>query len=651
MGTNVKLFAITPPLLVLVALCGAQVAQVPGSISGVAFYDVNHNGIRDKCDDKLRLVTVEAVTPEGEVLTAKTDKDGVFAIEDVPVGSVRLQLEGGVGNQFWPLTTVAADGTPGLIVPVETRKQTTGVEIGSALNHQVKEDAVTVLALVYEDANGNDRIDRDECGIPDSAVWMNTEGDVPVSYGDETREYGLSVMTGGRGASLVGAMAGSGAWRYTGSPDQGITCTTGVRPQRRYGGQVYEVNIGFQRAVMTGAVSGYVFEDKNGDGARAPGEPVVAGASVSLSPTGMLCSNVYPDSVTTDGAGRFIASGLADGEYAVYMSYATPERDRLIFQAGEMPVTATVRGGEALEIDVPVVVEPAATIQVRVFYDVNSDGIRQEDEGFVEQAQVCARPADIPVDELAGEVGDGSMYMQIERGPGYGGCGGLSETNGFTDPQTIGPLRLGEYYITVSAPNKYLITEPAPFSVSLTEPGVKELELPLAQPSTPDLVIQPGSVVQQLGWEVCYTDPAFVQRPFEDGYDPDQNLWSSWDISEAEARELYDRGIYIFGNAVNDAGANVWRVIANPGWSSGRPPSCPLTASTTDNIIQRQVYMLVGYSLLEAVSQGAVLQFTLQPGDGVVAFYLSRDLQTQYTLFVDESSQLIKVFTYGAWLD
>ena len=76
-----KLAAVAPALFVLISLCGSPVPAPAGSVSGLAFYDANRNGIHDSCDRPLALATVVATAADGKAETSTSGPDGTFHID------------------------------------------------------------------------------------------------------------------------------------------------------------------------------------------------------------------------------------------------------------------------------------------------------------------------------------------------------------------------------------------------------------------------------------------------------------------------------------------------------------------------------------------------------------------------------------------
>src|SRR5215213_4070189 len=79
------------------------------------------------------------------------------------------------------------------------------------------------------------------------------------------------------------------------------------------------------RSLLSGTITGLVYDDLNADGGRGPGEPPLAGQTVELSRYAYPA--VPPDTRTavTDADGRYTFADLPDGTYMVHW---VPQGDR-----------------------------------------------------------------------------------------------------------------------------------------------------------------------------------------------------------------------------------------------------------------------------------------------------------------------------------
>lgn len=166
-----KFAALVPALFVLVSMCGSPVPPPPGSITGLVFYDANHNAIHDLCDSGLGRVKIVATNTDGTSSTATTNNDGIFVIEDAQPGDTVLSVAAADGYA-WPITTIPADaaGTP---VHVESNKDSSGLEIGAASHAPFAISAVSIVGAVFNDTNKNGFVDRDECGRRNSDSFVS----------------------------------------------------------------------------------------------------------------------------------------------------------------------------------------------------------------------------------------------------------------------------------------------------------------------------------------------------------------------------------------------------------------------------------------------------------------------------------------------
>src|SRR5262249_30768066 len=68
---------------------------------------------------------------------------------------------------------------------------------------------------------------------------------------------------------------------------------------------------------LPGALSGYVYEDKNNDGQREVGEPGIGGVTISLVPVSVIGTPPAPIQVVTKADGSYSVTGLNPGIWKV----------------------------------------------------------------------------------------------------------------------------------------------------------------------------------------------------------------------------------------------------------------------------------------------------------------------------------------------
>ncbi len=629
-----KLAAVAPALFVLVSLCGSPVPAPGGSVTGLAFYDTNRNGIHDSCDSPLPHVAVAATASNGKTAQATAGVDGAFHIENVPSGDDRLTLVPGEGF-LWPVTTTADDGGPGPTVHVEELQDTAGLEIGSASRTAFAANQVSISGIIFNDANANGLIDRDECGIPDANV---DQVQTDPAHSVPLRSDGTYELLNVGGPAVVSVTArpsiGSGQgdisnWSptTTTSPDSASPCGPSVQPVQRYGPNLYEANIGFIQERNAGHVMGNLFNDTNGNGVRDLVEGGVAGASIYLEQLQASCAryieSTYP---TTDAEGHFDIGGVPPGVYKVVLQYVPTDANGLIAPGWDPGMAITVRGHNSISLALPVHHVQGATVRVTTFDDVNRNGSWDDGERALEGMSVCL----LPPGAYPGVIGDGLYPMKQGYPSGQSSCG----QTGADGAALTGPVLAGEYFLSLGPLFSGVPHQGIPQQdLTLTEGQQLDLYIPVDVLRPEDQVIPAGSG-EPLNFTTCYADPAWVQPPFEDGYGK-QYSFGEWPPVD-DAREMYSHGIYITGLSQE---WYIWATIAGlSNWVfAPAPGGC--TNPKDDLIID-----LAGYEPIKVGADGNVEQITLAKRDtGIYAIQAPRiqDNGQSWYLFVDEADQPI----------
>jgi hypothetical protein len=412
-----KVFAVVPALLVLVSLCGSPVPPPPASLSGTVYYDANHNGIHDSCDSPLGGVNVQATGSDGKNETATVDADGGFRIDRVPSGDVTVSLHAPT-EESWLVTTPPSE------VTVKGPKDTSGVVIGSATASPLPTTGDSVIGVIYNDANGNFKIDPNECGIQQAQASVSSyekRGSPP-----ETRSSadGTFVFSGlpSPGTVSVSFASNTPSWIPT-SMTPGA-CAVGAAPQQVGSTNVYEADLGFRQGQFTGSISGVLFDDANGNGIRDDGEAGIGGQSIDLGTSATACGAGEPSPTTTDADGHYSIGTLAPGEYAPEVNFNSADINR--FVRSNWPKGKTIAVNDSLVItDIPATMTPAGYVRAFAFYDLNGNGVQDPGEKADWDVDVCLHPA--------------HAAMTITPA---GACG-VSVNEGFTPP--VGPLDPGEY--------------------------------------------------------------------------------------------------------------------------------------------------------------------------------------------------------------
>jgi len=128
------------------------------------------------------------------------------------------------------------------------------------------EETGSISGHKFNDENGNGRRDRGEPGIAGITIWAGDKSTVTDENGDFSFE-GLK----------------PGAYTVREECPQGWTCTTGSEKQvtPKSGCEDKKVEFGNHKE-EPGSISGYKFNDLNGNGVRDPGEPGIPNVLINL---------------------------------------------------------------------------------------------------------------------------------------------------------------------------------------------------------------------------------------------------------------------------------------------------------------------------------------------------------------------------------
>jgi hypothetical protein len=642
----VKLASVVPALFVLISLCGSPVPAPGGSVTGLAFYDANRNGIHDKCDGPLANVLVTATGSAGKTAQATAGDDGSFHIEHVPSGDDTVTLTAASGF-VWPVTT-ASDGQAGPLVHVDELKDAAEVEIGSATRAAFDESQVSITGIVFNDANANGVVDKDECGVPNASSIIESvkaAGGLTGSVRDDGTYDLRNVGTAGNVSVLLGA-GQTGIydasiydfWSATNGLPSEEPCAFDARPVARYAPGLYEANLGLTSSPGTGVISGYVYDDANGNGKRDDAETGLANSSLFLTATGSSCADGKPDETSTDGTGHYSIPQIAPGTYSV--SLGGPNTDQsglLISPAWPSDLTVNVTKQQTTRLDLPVHLEQGASVQVFAFSDYNENGVQDSDEKGVGNIELCLTPDGVITGGLSGPSGGGTIDPIRLPKLSYPGRGYFCNTTDNIGYAFMGPVLAGGYSLDVSGGAGPVALAQAPPSqhLDLADGQAISLPLPLDIIRPGDQVISPGDGTP-VPLNVCYSDPSWVQPPFDEGYSQISPFYFEGQDDAELLRRQYGYGIYPHGS---EAASFNWLMLAGlQSWQSGAPGCQQPPAFEFD---------FAGYEPIAAVERGDVQQITLRHHDtGLYAASLSPLATTEaapfgssWYLFVDETYQ------------
>jgi uncharacterized protein (DUF2141 family) len=345
--------------------------QITGKVKGIVYEDANGNGRPDSGEEGFKDVDVVITDSNGDKQTVTTDNTGMY-MAVVPVGRTDIEII----EETLPPGAVQTDGDNPTTVEVRAGRTTEDVD-GYQLVGEVR-------GVVFEDTNGNGKLDSGEPGIGGVDVVINDRFDeqqtvttrrngsysatVPagpavIDIDEETLPSGVT-QTAGENPTDVDVPAGGIA-----TDEDGYRPRTGAptsRPTRAPTPRLTRAPTPEQ----LGKVKGVVFDDKNGNGEQDRNEP-------GLEDVEVVVTDRNGDSITV--------TTNVNGEYSVIVPSGTTEiqidedtlPDGFKQTAGDNPNTVRVpAGGTATDEDGYQIL---GVVEGVVFEDTN--GNREQDPG------------------------------------------------------------------------------------------------------------------------------------------------------------------------------------------------------------------------------------------------------------------------------
>jgi hypothetical protein len=238
----------------------------PGSISGVKFNDLDHDGVRDSGEPEIGGTTVYVDTNLSGSYTvgepsAVTGIDGAYTISGLSAGTHTVREVTPAG---WTCSAPAACAH-------------TGVSVGATQAVGQRDFAnwtePTISGQKFEDMNGNGEKDAGEPGVQGFAIYADANGDGDGADAGE----GQAVTAADGTYRLAGLTAGT-AYELREVAQAGWTCA--VPSPCRFDETLTASQIAAGRdfgAHRAANVSGVAYEDSDADGVRESGEPRLDG--------------------------------------------------------------------------------------------------------------------------------------------------------------------------------------------------------------------------------------------------------------------------------------------------------------------------------------------------------------------------------------
>jgi uncharacterized delta-60 repeat protein len=238
----------------------------------------------------------------------------------------------------------------------------------------------TISGVIYNDANGNGKLDTNEAPIAGLPVYIDTTNTGAFKTGDPqttTNSAGVYTFAGlAAGTYIVRQILPSGDKQTFPTNNFGNHVTLTARQV------VTNANFGDQHtAPILGSITGTVFNNINGNGKIDSGELGIANVTVYIDTTNAGLFKTGDPQTTTNSSGLYSFTGLAAGTYIVRQ--ILPTGDKQILPTLGFGNHITLAAGQAVTntnfADQKNAV-PLASISGTVFNDANGNGVQNAGE-------------------------------------------------------------------------------------------------------------------------------------------------------------------------------------------------------------------------------------------------------------------------------
>ncbi len=413
-----------------------------GTLSGWVFEDVNSNGIRDAGEPGIGGVRVDltglAGPGESVARTTTTNVDGSYSFDQLAPGTYALR-------ETQPVDFVDGQDRVGSLGGTASNDFLSNIVLGggqSGTDYNFGEERSGGLSgFVYEDSNDNGVKDVGENGI--AGVRLDLTG----------------VTNNGQSVSRTVTTNANGSYHFA-DLAPGTYTITETQPPEYIDGQdragslggiagndvIRSISLGASQLgtdynfgeLRQGGLSGFVYEDSNGNGIKDSAEAGIAGVRVDL--TGLTNSGNSVNRTTTTGSdGSYRFEGLVPGTYTITETQPTDYVDgqdragSLGGVAGNDVINSIPLTSGQMGTDYNFGEQRIGSLSGFVYEDVNGNGTKDAGENGIAGTQV----------DLTGVTNNGTSVTQTT----------ITNADGSYQFQDLAP---GTYTITETQPAGFL---------------------------------------------------------------------------------------------------------------------------------------------------------------------------------------------------
>jgi hypothetical protein len=356
------------PLSFTVAVAPGAVSGA-GSISGRIFNDINSNHKQDVGEPGLAWwqayadVNNNGIFDAGEP-TAYANAAGAYTISDLAPGSYRVRE---VRQNNWTRTTPAGNWPAGGVykVTVSANKTTAAISFGNSIANHAKG---SLSGTIYNDLNDDQQLDNAEPGLSGWQVYADVndngvyDSGEPIATANSKGQYTLSnLQVGGYRLREVRKNGWARTWPVGNWP-LGFYDVSLAGGQSRTGFNFGNTAVS---SSATATVSGFIYEDINGNGKLDAGETALSGAHVELD------ISTQKFTATTNAKGFYSLSNIPPG----FLSYSLTITSQFKYSniRGEDSFSGIIYAGQTLQDNI--FLQPLGVISGTIFNDANGNGV------------------------------------------------------------------------------------------------------------------------------------------------------------------------------------------------------------------------------------------------------------------------------------